>query len=155
MQCWLYLIMFSSGLFDTHTRSLKSNNCYETGICQICWSRHGSSRNIFFLLKEIIAKSWEWNHLGCVFPWCGQCDLTRPPHWRNRPIYPDPIFATWESWALREVARNWMKENRRAADLVDQQSSWPTMWQQHQQYTLTTKTPSRVTTTRNEKIASK
>ena len=154
MQCWLY----NDNVFLWSVRySYK-----ESKVQQLLWdrrmsdmlSRHGSSRNIFFLLKEIIAKGWEWNHLGCVFPWCGQCDLTRPPHWRNRPIYPDPIFATWESWALREVARNWMKENRRAADLVDQQSSWPTMWQQHQQYTLTTKTPSRVTTTRNVKIAS-
>ena len=149
------MTMFSSGLFDTHTRSLKSNNCIAMRQAYVRYARVDMEAQeiFFFLLKEIIAKSWEWNHLGCVFPWCGQCDLTRPPHWRNRPIYPDPIFATWESWALREVARNWMKENRRAADLVDQQSSWPTMWQQHQQYTLTTKTPSRVTTTRNEKFA--
>ena len=61
------MTMFSSGLFDTRTRSLRPTIAmrHMSDMLESTWKL----KKYFFLLREIIAKSWEYNHLGCVFPW--------------------------------------------------------------------------------------
>ena len=110
MQCWLYNDNVFLWSVRYSYKESKSNNCYETGICQICWSRHGSSRNIFFSPERNNCKK-----LGVKSPW-----LCFPLVWS---VWPDqasslkePANLSWSNFRHLRVlspARGRSKLNER------------------------------------------